>query len=79
MIAIPAVDLRGGSCVQLVGGDYADERVRLDDPYSVARDWARQGFTRLAIAPFLAGLADVPSPRLLLLQGDPQQVRQRRA
>ena len=49
MIAIPAVDLRGGSCVQLVGGDYADERVRLDDPYSVAREWARQGFTRLHI------------------------------
>lgn len=49
MIAIPAVDLRGGNCVQLVGGDYADERVRLDDPYSVARDWATQGFTRLHI------------------------------
>jgi len=49
MIAIPAVDLRGGSCVQLVGGDYADERVRLDDPYSVARDWARQGLTRLHV------------------------------
>ena len=30
MIVIPAVDLRGGYCVQLVGGDYADERVRLD-------------------------------------------------
>mgnify|MGYP003383686796 CR=1 FL=1 len=32
MIAIPAVDLRGGFCVQLVGGNFADERVRLDDP-----------------------------------------------
>jgi len=49
MIAIPAVDLRGGSCVQLVGGDYAEERVRLDDPYSVAREWARQGLTRLHV------------------------------
>ena len=49
MIAIPAVDLRGGHCVQLVGGDYADERVRLTDPYGVARDWARQGFSRLHI------------------------------
>lgn len=49
MIAIPAVDLRGGHCVQLVGGDYADERVRLDDPYAVARDWAHQGFTRLHV------------------------------
>ena len=36
MIAVPAVDLRGGKCVQLVGGDYDDERVRLDDPAAVA-------------------------------------------
>ena len=49
MIAIPAVDLRGGYCVQLVGGDYADERVRLDDPIAVARDWARFGFTRVHV------------------------------
>ncbi|MEO7520884.1 MAG: 1-(5-phosphoribosyl)-5-[(5-phosphoribosylamino)methylideneamino] imidazole-4-carboxamide isomerase [Gemmatimonas sp.] len=49
MIAIPAVDLRGGSCVQLVGGDYAEERVRIEDPYSVAREWARQGLTRLHV------------------------------
>lgn len=49
MIAIPAVDLRGGHCVQLVGGDYADERVRLDDPAAVARDWARLGFGRVHV------------------------------
>jgi phosphoribosylformimino-5-aminoimidazole carboxamide ribotide isomerase len=47
MIAIPAVDLRGGACVQLVGGSYEQERVRLDDPLSVARDWAAHGFRRL--------------------------------
>ncbi len=49
MIAIPAVDLRGGSCVQLVGGDYDAERIRLDDPLSVAREWTRTGFPRLHI------------------------------
>jgi phosphoribosylformimino-5-aminoimidazole carboxamide ribotide isomerase len=49
MIAIPAVDLRGGHCVQLVGGDYADERVRLDDPAAVARDWALLGFGRVHV------------------------------
>jgi phosphoribosylformimino-5-aminoimidazole carboxamide ribotide isomerase len=49
MIVIPAVDLRGGHCVQLVGGDYADERVRLEDPAAVARDWARTGFSRLHV------------------------------
>ncbi len=49
MIAIPAVDLRGGHCVQLVGGDYADERVRLDDPAAVARDWTMLGFGRIHV------------------------------
>ena len=49
MIAIPAVDLRGGSCVQLVGGSYEAERVRLDDPLGVARNWARYGFQRLHV------------------------------
>ncbi len=47
MIAIPAIDLRGGYCVQLVGGDYGEERVRLDDPPAIAREWARAGFSRL--------------------------------
>ena len=49
MIAIPAVDLREGACVQLVGGEYAEERVRLADPVAVARDWARYGFRRLHV------------------------------
>jgi phosphoribosylformimino-5-aminoimidazole carboxamide ribotide isomerase len=49
MIAIPAVDLRGGACVQLVGGSYAEERVRLDDPVGVARQWAQTGFSRLHV------------------------------
>ena len=49
MIVIPAVDLREGACVQLVGGEYADERVRLDDPLAVARDWSRLGFRRLHV------------------------------
>jgi phosphoribosylformimino-5-aminoimidazole carboxamide ribotide isomerase len=49
MIAIPAIDLRGGHCVQLVGGDYAQEKVRLDDPIAVARDWYQTGFSRLHV------------------------------
>lgn len=49
MIAIPAVDLRGGACVQLVGGSYEHERVRLDDPLGVARSWMSFGFRRLHI------------------------------
>ena len=47
MLAIPAIDLREGKVVQLVGGDYANEAVRLDNPVEVAREWVRAGFTRL--------------------------------
>ena len=47
MIAIPAIDLRSGACVQLVGGSYEQERVHLDDPASVARDLSAHGFRRL--------------------------------
>lgn len=49
MLAIPALDLRDRHCVQLVGGDYNAESVRLDDPVAVARRWAAAGFTRLHI------------------------------
>lgn len=49
MIAIPAVDIRDGACVQLVGGSYREERVRLPDPLAVARGWADHGFTRLHV------------------------------
>ena len=47
MIAIPAIDLRDGACVQLVGGAYEEERVRLEDPVAVAQEWARLGFGHL--------------------------------
>ena len=47
MRVIPAIDLRDGACVQLVGGSYADERVRIADPVAVAENWARLGFGRI--------------------------------
>jgi phosphoribosylformimino-5-aminoimidazole carboxamide ribotide isomerase len=49
MIAIPAVDLRDGACVQLVGGSYAAERVRRPNPLHVAREWYACGFRRLHV------------------------------
>ena len=45
MIAIPAIDLRDGACVQLVGGAYDAERVRLPDPLAVLERWRALGFT----------------------------------
>jgi phosphoribosylformimino-5-aminoimidazole carboxamide ribotide isomerase len=49
MIAIPAIDLRDGACVQLVGGSYDRERVRLEDPVAVAQRWYDDGFRRLHV------------------------------
>ncbi len=49
MKVIPAIDLRDGACVQLVGGDYANERVRLTDVPSVAQQWRAAGFTQLHV------------------------------
>lgn len=49
MIAIPAVDLRDGACVQLVGGSFQEERIRLDNPLEVAASWARHGFSWLHV------------------------------
>ena len=49
MIAIPALDLRDGACVQLVGGEYAAERIRLPDPIAVALDWEAKGFQALHV------------------------------
>jgi phosphoribosylformimino-5-aminoimidazole carboxamide ribotide isomerase len=45
MRAIPAIDLREGACVQLVGGEYAAERVRIEDVTGVCRKWKDAGLT----------------------------------
>ena len=49
MIVIPAVDLRDGCCVQLVGGSFEKEMVRLDDPIGAARRWESDGFRAIHV------------------------------
>jgi phosphoribosylformimino-5-aminoimidazole carboxamide ribotide isomerase len=39
----PAIDLRGGCCVRLRQGDYAQETVFDNDPVAVASRWQQQG------------------------------------
>lgn len=56
MIAAPAVDLKGGRCVQLVGGRPEDVRVSLPDPVAVARHWASLGFGSLHVVDLDAAL-----------------------
>lgn len=45
----PAVDLRGGKCVQLVGGVPGTEVVALDNPLAQAERWVREGSDHLHI------------------------------
>ena len=49
MIAIPAIDLRDGACVQLIGGSFAAEAVRINDPTVALERWMTAGFSRLHI------------------------------
>lgn len=56
MIAIPAVDLRDGCCVQLIGGSYERESIRLDDPVKVAASWKARGFPQLHVVDLDAAL-----------------------
>jgi phosphoribosylformimino-5-aminoimidazole carboxamide ribotide isomerase len=43
MKVLPAIDLREGNCVQLVGGSYDDERVRLPNPLMICRKFKANG------------------------------------
>jgi phosphoribosylformimino-5-aminoimidazole carboxamide ribotide isomerase len=49
MIAIPALDLRGGACVQLAAGSYDQELIRIPDPVGVAIAWRQYGFRHLHV------------------------------
>ena len=49
MEIIPAIDLRGGNCVRLYQGDYAQETVFSDNPLEVAERWQSEGGQRLHI------------------------------
>lgn len=42
MIIFPAIDIRGGRCVRLIQGDYAQESV-YGDPVQMAEKWAQEG------------------------------------
>lgn len=47
MEILPAIDLRGGRCVRLRQGDYAQETIFSDQPAAMARRWADEGASRL--------------------------------
>jgi phosphoribosylformimino-5-aminoimidazole carboxamide ribotide isomerase len=49
MIVTPAVDLRSGKCVQLIGGSYDAQAIEIDDPVEVALNWEAAGFRTLHV------------------------------
>ena len=49
MKVIPALDIKGGKCVQLVGGKPGTEKVEIEDVLGVARKWQEQGAEMLHI------------------------------
>ncbi|MEQ1856521.1 MAG: 1-(5-phosphoribosyl)-5-[(5-phosphoribosylamino)methylideneamino] imidazole-4-carboxamide isomerase [Longimicrobiales bacterium] len=56
MIAAPAVDIKGGRCVQLVGGHPDNVAVSLPDPVAAAERWYGAGFGTLHIVDLDAAL-----------------------
>jgi phosphoribosylformimino-5-aminoimidazole carboxamide ribotide isomerase len=49
VIAIPALDLRDGACVQLAAGSYDHEVIRIPDVIGVELAWRQYGFRHLHI------------------------------
>ncbi|MFB2833108.1 1-(5-phosphoribosyl)-5-[(5-phosphoribosylamino)methylideneamino]imidazole-4-carboxamide isomerase [Floridanema evergladense] len=47
MEVIPAIDLLDGKCVRLYQGDYSQSQVFDENPVAVAKQWVKQGATRL--------------------------------
>lgn len=60
MILLPAIDVKGGRCVRLVQGDYAQETVYDLDPADVARRFRDDGAEWLHIVDLDAALEGVP-------------------
>jgi phosphoribosylformimino-5-aminoimidazole carboxamide ribotide isomerase len=49
MLVIPAIDIKGGSCVRLLHGDPQQETVYSSDPVETAKRWVAFGAKRLHI------------------------------
>lgn len=77
MIVTPAVDVRGGRCVQLVGGRPDEERVSLPDAVAEARQWHALGFESLHVVDLDAALGTGDNLELVeaLLQATPARTQ----
>ncbi len=78
MQIFPAIDLRGGQCVRLRQGDYAQETVFGADPAAVARRWVDQGASFLHLVDLDGARqgqpVNGPSVRAIVAAGVPCQL-----
>ncbi|MCE9581737.1 MAG: 1-(5-phosphoribosyl)-5-((5-phosphoribosylamino)methylideneamino)imidazole-4-carboxamide isomerase, partial [Planctomycetes bacterium] len=42
-LVIPAVDIRGGKAVRMVGGEASTEKIVGEDPVALAKEWEKRG------------------------------------
>ncbi len=64
---IPAVDLRSGRCVTLVGGDPSRRLAERPDPLSVARDWESKGASLLHVIDLDGAIEGLPANTRILM------------
>jgi phosphoribosylformimino-5-aminoimidazole carboxamide ribotide isomerase len=71
MKLLPAVDVKGGKCVQLVGGKPGTEKVTIDDVVGVARRWQSDGAEMIHIIDLDSALGTGNNETLIeMLVGD---------
>lgn len=63
MILYPAIDLRGGNCVRLLRGDYAQETVYADNPVEQALAFVAEGVEWIHMVDLDAALTGEPTNR----------------
>ena len=61
MEIVPAIDIRGGKCVNLYQGDYGRETVFSEDPVAVANTWVEHGARRLHVVDLDGARAGAPA------------------
>ena len=60
MIAIPAIDLKGGKVVRLLQGDFEEEKIYADKAEAIARSFEEQGAARLHVVDLDGALKGEP-------------------
>ena len=66
MVIIPAIDLKDGSCVRLLQGNFDRATVYSDEPEEMARTWVRRGAERIHVVDLDGSKKGKPSNRNII-------------